>query len=264
MANADAFTLIELLVVISIIALLMAVTLPSIQRVRKQAKAMACQSNLRQWGVVFSMYMNENNGQLTWNIKAPWWKWAGWYSVDSNDLLLCPAARRYEMNTNSPNWQGMASVGCGVGSTFSPWKITGDSVGGTVYGSYGYNWDGLTIRYRADAPPPLRGGTASNHLYRLGYSRTPIHLDSTWWWATGGGGSPPAYEGDPEAMPECMNRHNGGINCLFLDLSTRKVDLKELWTLRWYLTYDIAGPWTKAGGVKPEDWPKWMRGFRDY
>ena len=27
---------------------------------------------------------------------------------------------------------------------------------------------------------------------------------------------------------------------------------------------DTAGPWTMAGGVQPEDWPQWMRGFKDY
>jgi hypothetical protein len=26
----------------------------------------------------------------------------------------------------------------------------------------------------------------------------------------------------------------------------------------------IGGPWTKAGGVQPDDWPEWMRGFKDY
>ncbi|MGE5294018.1 MAG: type II secretion system protein, partial [Solirubrobacterales bacterium] len=97
--DRPAFTLIELLVVISIVAGLLAVLLPSIQRVRKQAKAVACQSNLRQWGVVFSMYMNDHNEQLDWKTwdMIPWW-WSRWYSADSNDLLLCPAARRYEVN----------------------------------------------------------------------------------------------------------------------------------------------------------------------
>jgi prepilin-type processing-associated H-X9-DG protein len=62
----------------------------------------------------------------------------------------------------------------------------------------------------------------------------------------------------------CINRHNGYINGLFLDWSVRKVGLKELWTLYWSPTFNRAGEWTKAGGVQPEDWPKWMRRFKDY
>jgi len=73
----------------------------------------------------------------------------------------------------------------------------------------------------------------------------------------------------------CLNRHNGGINMLFRDSSVRKVGLKELWTLKWdgrkFHTnkwydrkFDTSGPWTLAGGVQPEDWPEWMRGFKEY
>jgi hypothetical protein len=51
---------------------------------------------------------------------------------------------------------------------------------------------------------------------------------------------------------------------LFLDWSVRKVGLKELWTLRWSPGFNTAGPWTKAGGVRPDDWPEWIRGFKDY
>ncbi|MHC4354472.1 MAG: hypothetical protein ACYTE3_06020 [Planctomycetota bacterium] len=43
-----------------------------------------------------------------------------------------------------------------------------------------------------------------------------------------------------------------------------RVGLKELWTLKWYSEFDTAGPWTKAGGVQAEDWPRWMRKFKDY
>jgi prepilin-type processing-associated H-X9-DG protein len=62
----------------------------------------------------------------------------------------------------------------------------------------------------------------------------------------------------------CINRHEGHVNALFFDWSVRKVGLKELWTLKWHRQFNTAGPWTKAGGVQPEDWPEWMRGFKDY
>ena len=38
----------------------------------------------------------------------------------------------------------------------------------------------------------------------------------------------------------------------------------ELWTLKWHRNFDTTGPWTKAGGVQPADWPEWMRRFKDY
>jgi prepilin-type processing-associated H-X9-DG protein len=61
-----------------------------------------------------------------------------------------------------------------------------------------------------------------------------------------------------------MNRHGVFVNGLFLDWSVRKVGLKELWTLYWDAEFSRSGRWTKAGGAKPEDWPKWMRGLKDY
>jgi len=42
------------------------------------------------------------------------------------------------------------------------------------------------------------------------------------------------------------------------------VDLKQLYTLKWSSAFNTAGPWTKAGGVEPEDWPQWMRKYKDY
>jgi len=54
------------------------------------------------------------------------------------------------------------------------------------------------------------------------------------------------------------------VNMLFLDWSARKVDLKELWTLRWHRQFDINNWMTKAGGMLREDWPEWMRDTPDY
>ncbi len=62
----------------------------------------------------------------------------------------------------------------------------------------------------------------------------------------------------------CIPRHGSFVNCLFMDWSVRKVGLKELWTLKWHRRFNTAGPWNVAGGVKPGDWPEWMRAFKDY
>src|SRR5512138_1063743 len=60
--SRTAFTLIELLVVVAIIALLVAILLPSLGRARSQGRSAVCASNLHQFGVAFTTYQVEYNG----------------------------------------------------------------------------------------------------------------------------------------------------------------------------------------------------------
>ncbi len=61
---AYAFTLAELLVVVSVLALLIAILLPSLRRARDQAKMAACAANLRQIGVAIRLYGDDNAGHI--------------------------------------------------------------------------------------------------------------------------------------------------------------------------------------------------------
>lgn len=142
------------------------------------------------------------------------------------------------------------------GSTFGAWELT--EPGPPINCSYGLNG----VLFGTNNPNP--GPTINIYLLK-NTSAIPFVLDSSRPGSLMGSISPPHHEGAGGCLaPFCINRHDETINCLFLDWSVRKIGLKELWTLKWREDYDTAGPWTKAGGVRPEDWPEWMQGFKDY
>jgi len=62
--RTKGFTLIELLVVISVIAVLMAILMPALQRAREQGQRAVCLSNLKQLGLAWIMYADENNQRI--------------------------------------------------------------------------------------------------------------------------------------------------------------------------------------------------------
>ena len=267
MHKQNAFTLIELLVVISVIVLLMAILLPVLQKVRKQARAAVCQANLKQWGTILGLYVEENRARLPGSFDSRLF-FLGWF-VRENDpnenrpeplnpvytkgIVFCPMAVRHSGNIT-------------IGSTFEAW---GSRVYPSLRCSYGFN--GRLVGW-VSVDPITRKLRGPNVFSLKGRAKFPVLLDCKRPYASASDHrGPPQTERMPFGWGSfCMNRHNGHVNSLFFDWSIRKVGLKELWTLKWYSEFaagpefDTAGPWTKAGGVRPEDWPEWMRRFKDY
>ena len=271
MQKRTAFTLIELLVVIAIIALLMAILMPALKKAKMQAKSVVCQSNLKQWGLFFSMYTHENDGYfMTGNITPPTSPWTrgAWLlslkpyykALESRKpkVRFCPMAERTELD------------GAGRGPyTAWDWRAL---AGFNEYGSYGFNLWGYNVQ--PGMRSPLRGRLPEYHWRTINVRRAgevPLFLDS--WWPGGGpeANDTPLAENRPPAaasnlaasvyhkpeMPHfCIDRHgNGTINGVFFDSSVRKIGLKELWKLRWHRNWKESPTPT---------WPDWMEKFKDY
>ncbi len=66
-----AFTLLEVIIAIGIIALLLALLLPALERAREQANNLKCATNLNQIGVALVIYSNENHGQYPRTTYVP-------------------------------------------------------------------------------------------------------------------------------------------------------------------------------------------------
>ena len=272
--------------VIAVIALLMSILTPTLQRARRHAKAIACQANLRQWAILYATYTAENDGHLPgWRDRpaAPgdpswgWWGWGWWgpwgpggekpqspWYAATKDLMCCPMATKPANPTGEGDPAGGTFLAWGWGARPEPWWWYG-------YGSYGMSGSMYWWYWWPNDPDVRRLSWSTTDVKNA--DAIPVLLDSAWpwgeWYATGFM-LPPESDAVPTMRrpgpwnPFCINRHDGYVNGVFLDWSVRKVGLKELWTLKWHKEYNTRGPWTQAGGTKPEDWPEWMRRFKDY
>ncbi len=132
-SNIDrrGFTLIELLVVISIIAVLMAIMMPALAKVREQTRTLVCKTRMRDIGNVLNLYKQDNKDKLPPSFKVQ----------GDNDSYDLTNVRWYLRISGYYDLQGAA-----VSQTFELFKCpvmedwTRKAYGPSAVGIYGYNW----------------------------------------------------------------------------------------------------------------------------
>jgi hypothetical protein len=240
--------------------------MPALARVKKQAQSVTCQAKLKQWGLVFKLYTDDHEGYFNegWGVgeQTLFPNALRSYYKSDDSMLLCPTATREMLNDT--DW-----------GTFKAAVRTMATPGGGSYRYvFSYSINSWTNYMHGDRGARLEEWFWKNVNNAKNMSQIPVLGDSTWHDAWPRDTDAPMELrdgfgiGDQGTSGEmnhfCIDRHNGFINMLYMDWSIRNTGLKEVWTLKWHREFNTMGPWTKAGGVMPGDWPVWLRRYKDY
>jgi len=237
-----------------------------------------CINNLKQWWLVCQYYTDDNEGNfsdgMSMNMQGGWWRGEWVASLQKfwrkQDILLCPAATlarnsRAQNYTLKPVNKNQRDQWDAVGSWNASFKHGGISLEPIpTRASYGNN------NWLYNAPRTIQNRNVKWHWRTIdpaGYDlhNIPMFMDMMW---RGGGPHhgaanrfmPGNYNGDwqgagHEMKHFAIDRHNGGIQGVFMDHSVRHVPIKQLWRLKWHRTFDTSRKMT---------WPQWMAGYPEH
>lgn len=226
-------TLIELLVCIAVIAVLLGILLPTLTRARSVANRALCASNLRQIGIGWALYIQDNSDRLPRADELPIWKYGGVEFIGSDRLAVLAQSRPIntymdetvdEASQVTRLFQCPSDTGIFVrGSTQAGRPGASVLDNGSCFNTFGNSYRANELLLdasllRADAAPrPLRLSEITTT-----HSRVLLTGDPAWFFAT-------RVPRDPDAANEATwHIQPDAGNMLAVDGSVRFLDFREL------------------------------------